>query len=138
MTLLVEYKCEQTIPNIYQLSTRKYQACNRYEQYEHARCKTQVRERDEQSQTQENCFEVRAHLLYVLAFNTMKDFHYNQSRKIIWCHNTYNEVPQKLLDPQVPHLSQQEQHTRTHKLADVAISTTPPNTMVGTLGDLFS
>jgi len=35
------------------------------------------RERDEQSQTQENCFEVRAHLLYVPAFNTVKDFHYN-------------------------------------------------------------
>ena len=31
----------------------------------------------EQSQIRENCFEVRAPLLYVLAFNTMKDFHYN-------------------------------------------------------------
>ena len=28
-----------------------------------------------QSQTWENYFEVRAHLLYVPAFNTMKDFH---------------------------------------------------------------
>jgi len=31
-TLLVEHKCEQTIPSIYQLSTRKYQACNKYGQ----------------------------------------------------------------------------------------------------------
>ena len=29
----------------------------------------------EQSQTREICFEVRAPLLYVLAFNIMKDFH---------------------------------------------------------------
>ena len=36
-----------------------------------------MRERDEQSQTRENYFEVRAHLLYVPAFNIMKDFHYN-------------------------------------------------------------
>ena len=31
-TLLVEHKCEQTIPSIYQLSTKKYQTCNRYGQ----------------------------------------------------------------------------------------------------------
>ena len=37
--------------------------------------KTQVRER-EQAQTWENYFEIRAPLLYVPAFNTMKDFHY--------------------------------------------------------------
>ena len=36
-----------------------------------------MRERDEKSQARENYFEVRAHLLYVPAFNTMKDFHYN-------------------------------------------------------------
>jgi len=30
---------------------------------------TRERERDEQSQTREICFEVRAHLLYVSAFN---------------------------------------------------------------------
>ena len=36
--------------------------------------KTEVRERDEQSQTRENYFEVQTHLLYIPAFNTMKDF----------------------------------------------------------------
>jgi len=36
------------------------------------------------------------------------------SRKITWCCNTYNELPQELLDPQVPHLFMQEQHTQAH------------------------
>ena len=77
-------------------------------------------ERDEQSQTRENCFEVRAPLLYVPAFNTMKDFHENRSRKITQCRNTYNEFTLELLDPQVPNLFLQEQHTQAHKLAEVA------------------
>ena len=32
-------------------------------------------ERDEQSQTRKIYFKIRAHLLYVPAFKTMKDFH---------------------------------------------------------------
>jgi len=71
-------------------------------------------ERDEQPQTSENYFEVRAHLLYVPAFNTMKDFHYNRSLKITQCRNTYNDLPQELLDSQVSHLFSQEQHMQAH------------------------
>jgi len=53
-------------------------------------------------------------------------FHYNLSRKIIWCHNTYNELPQELFDPQVPHLFPQKQYaTRTRKFVEAATSTTP-------------
>jgi len=55
------------------------------------------------------------------------------------CRNTYNELPQELLDPQVPHLFPQERYTtRTFKLAKVATSTTPPITNIVTLGDHFS
>jgi len=43
-------------------------------------------------------------------------FHYNRSRKITQWRNTYNELLQELLDPQVPHLFPQEQHTRTRNL----------------------
>ena len=132
MALLVEYKCKQKIPSIYQLSTRKCQACNRYEQYQHARYKTQERERDEQSQILENYFEVRVYLLYVPAFNTMKNFHYNQSCKITRCHNTYNELPQELLDPQITHLFPQEQHTHAHLPAE-ATRLQFPNQRGGTL-----
>ena len=75
MALLIEYKCEQTISSIYSVKHKNLKhirmliikACKIYKH----KC---VRERDEQSQTQENCFELRAHLLYVPAFNTMKDF----------------------------------------------------------------
>ena len=63
-------------------------------------------------------FRGSSHLLYVPAFTTMKDFHYKWSHKITRCHNTYNELPQKLLDPQVSHLFSQEQHARTRKLVE--------------------
>jgi len=39
-------------------------------------------------------------------------------------------APQELLDPQVPYMFLQEQHTRTRKLAEAVTSTTPPNTKV--------
>ena len=42
-----------------------------------------MRERNEQSQIRENYFDVRAHLLYVPTFNTMKDFHYNDPAKLL-------------------------------------------------------
>ena len=80
-------------------------------------------ERDKKSQIQEICFEIRAHLLYIPAFNIMKDFHYNQSWKITQYRNTYNELPHELLDSQVPHLFPQEQYTRTRKLTEAATST---------------
>jgi len=75
---------------------------------------TSERGRDKQSQIHEIYFEFRAYLLYVPAFTTMKDFYYNRSRKITRYRNTYNELPQELLDLQVSHLFLQEQHTQTH------------------------
>ena len=66
-------------------------------------------------------------MFYVPAFNTMKDFHYNDPARSLGA-NTYNELPQELLEPQVPHLFPQEQHTRTRKLAEATTSTTSPNT----------
>ena len=74
-------------------------------------------ERDKQSQTRENYFKIRAHLLYVPAFNTMKDFHNKRSHKITRRCNTYNELSQELLDPQ-------EQHTQAHLLVKAAPLTT--------------
>ena len=68
----------------------------------------QVRDR-EQSQTRENYFEVRAHLLYVPAFNTIKNFNYNRSHRITRRRNTYKEFPLELLDSLVPLLFPQEQ-----------------------------
>ena len=77
MALLVEYKCEQTIPSIYQLSIRNIKQVKYINNKQMQDIKTceREREKDEQSQTREICFEIRAHLLYVLVFNTMKDFH---------------------------------------------------------------
>ena len=77
MALLVKYKCEHTInpKHIYQQSIN---ISSKDEQLKHARyinTSERERERDEQSQTRENCFEIRAHLLYVPTFNSMKDFH---------------------------------------------------------------
>ena len=77
-------------------------------------------------------FRGLSHLLYVPAFTAMKDFHYNRSCKITRYCNTYNGLPQELLDPQVPHLFPQEQHTRTCKLVEDATSTTPPNKNLNT------
>ena len=77
MTLLVEYKCEQTIPSKYQLSTRNIKQVKYINNKHMQDIKISERERDEQSQTWEICFEVRVHLLYVPVFNTKKDFHYN-------------------------------------------------------------
>ena len=70
-------------------------------------------------------FRGSSHLFYVPAFTVIKNFHYNKSRKITRCRNTYNELPQELLNPQVPHLFPQEQHA-TRKLVEAATSTTPP------------
>ena len=75
MALLVEYKCEQIIPSIYQLSTRNIKQVKVTNNKHMQDVKPSVREREKQSQTRRICFEVRAHLLYVSAFNTMKDFH---------------------------------------------------------------
>ena len=76
MALLVEYKCEQTHnPSIYINRVQIYLAYKEINNISMQDIKIQVREKDEQSQTQENYFVVRAHLLYVPAFNTMKNFH---------------------------------------------------------------
>ena len=58
----------------------------------------------EQSQTREICFEVRAPLLYIPTFNTMKDFNQNRSHRITRCRNTYKECTLELLDSLVPSL----------------------------------
>ena len=76
-------------------------------------------------------------MLYVPALTAMKDFHYNDPLRSLGAENTYNELPQELLDRQVFNLFPQEQYTRTRKLAETATSTTPP-IQGGTLGDLFS
>jgi len=57
----------------------------------------------------EELFRDSSHLLYVLAFTAMKNFHYNRSREITLCRNTY-KFPQELSDSQVPHLFLGEQH----------------------------
>jgi len=74
MALLDEYKGEQTNNPSMNVKHKIYQA---YKD-EHNKNMQDVKhkcERDKQSQTREICFEVRAHLLYIFAFNTMKDFH---------------------------------------------------------------
>ena len=77
MALLVEYKCEQTIPKDITIQHKIYQAYKDESNISMQDIKTSERQRErEQSQTREICFEVRAPLLYVPAFNTMKDFHY--------------------------------------------------------------
>ena len=74
MALLVEYKCEQTI-QAYNNLAQVYQAYKEINNISMPNINTSESERDEQSQTRENYFEVRAPLLYVPAFNIMKDFH---------------------------------------------------------------
>ena len=49
-----------------------------------------------------DCFEVRAPLLYIPAFNTMKDFRYKWSHRITRCRNTYKVFTLELLDSLVP------------------------------------
>ena len=102
MALLVEYKCEQTIPKHITIKyTIKHirDMSNKHKQD----IKTNERQR-EQSQTPEICFEVRAPLLYVPAFNTMKDFHYKRSHRITWCRNTYNDFTLELFGLTSPSL----------------------------------
>jgi len=79
MTLLVEYKCEQTNNSIIyiNLAQRNIKHIRDMNNKNMQDIKHKWVERDEQSQTQENYFEVRVHLLYVPAFNSMKDFYYN-------------------------------------------------------------
>jgi len=77
MALLVKYKCEQTnnpsiFINLAQENIKHVKDTNNNSIQD---INTNERERDEQSQTQENYFKVRAHFLYVPTFNTMKDFH---------------------------------------------------------------
>ena len=74
MTLLVEYKYEQANPSIYSIK-HKY---IKYVIYMNNKSMHDIKhkwERNEQSQARENCFEIRAPLLYVPAFYTMKYFH---------------------------------------------------------------
>ena len=76
MALLVEYKCEQTNnPSLYinleQGNIKQIRDMNN----KHMQDIKHKWEIYKQSQTREICFKVRAHLLYVPAFNTMKDFH---------------------------------------------------------------
>jgi len=85
MTLLVKYKCEHANKpkHVYQLSTREYQAYRDVSNKSKQDINTsELRERDEQSQIRENCFEVRAHLVYVPAFTNMKDFYYNRPARL--------------------------------------------------------
>ena len=59
----------------------------------------------EQSQTWEICFEARAHLLYIPAFKTMKDFHYKPIPSDHSVPNTYKWVHTRTsLDSLVPSL----------------------------------
>ena len=56
MALLIEYKCEQTIPNIYQLSTRNIKQVIDINNKRMQNINTS--ERDKQSQTREIYFKV--------------------------------------------------------------------------------
>jgi len=77
MALFAEYKFEQTNnPGIYiNLAQGNFKHVKDTNYNSMQDINTSEREKDEQSQTRENCFEIRAHLLYVPAFNTIKDFH---------------------------------------------------------------
>ena len=70
MALLVQYKCEQTIPAYINLNTSIYQAYKDEGNISMQDINTSERE---QSQTREICFEVRALLLYIPAF-TLEGF----------------------------------------------------------------
>ena len=63
------------ITQSYNNKTQVYQAYKNESNISMQDINKSERERDEQSQTRENYFEIRAPLLYVPAFNTMKDFH---------------------------------------------------------------
>ena len=78
----------------------------------------------EQSQTREICFEVRAHLLYVPAFNTMKDFHY---KPIPPDHSVsqhlQGEFTLELLGLSSPFTCSRKNTPQAHKLAEAAPQT---------------
>ena len=74
MALLIKYQCEQTIPNIYSIEHKIYQAY-RDEQEKYARY-INTSERREMSNHKQRII-VSRFKFYVLAFTTMKDFHYN-------------------------------------------------------------
>jgi len=98
----------------YQLNTSKYQAYKDKNNMNMQDINTsELRERWAIANTEE-LFRGSSHLLYVPAFTAMKNFHYKRSRKITWCRNTYNELPQELLDSQILHLFPQEQHKQAH------------------------
>ena len=79
-------------------------------------------ERDKQSQTRKICFEVRT-TCSMFPLSPLWKMFTIIARKITQCHNTYNELPQELLEPQIPHLFLQEQYTtRTCKFAEAATS----------------
>ena len=71
MALLVECKCELTIPSIYQFKHKYIKQVMNMNNKSMEDINTSERE---QSQAREICL-VRTPLLYVSAFNTMKDFH---------------------------------------------------------------
>ena len=71
------------------MSTQVYQAY-KYESNKGMQDINKRQREREQSQTQGICFEVRAHLLYIPAFDTTKDFYYARSQWITpRCRNTY-------------------------------------------------
>ena len=122
MALLVEYKCEQTIPKHITIQHKMYQAYTDESNISMQDINTREREIErEQSQTLEICFEVRAPLLYVPAFNTMKDFHENRSHQTTRYRNTYKEFTLELLDSLVPLLAPVRTNTpQARKLAEAA------------------
>ena len=118
------YKKSNNPKYIYQLSTSKYQAYkdvnNMHARYKHKWVK---RERDKQSQTRENYFEIRVTCSMSPPSLQYRIFTKNNPARSLDATTPTTSFLENSTDLQVPHLFPQEQYTMwTRKFAEAATS----------------